>query len=474
MKAKIKELLKLFKLSDLLLLIGFIPFIFFLINGQLLMQQSTGKIEVAFPIWVYFIFFGVTLISWSYYLILEFKEGNKPHKAISFIFLGLILFSIIVIAVQPTRFSSDVICRLVNGNNEKLFPGIEVGDRILVEVTYDIYHYLFFAMYITQILAMLYIGLFIFPKRFSGVTFIRFLTYGFYIFLAILIIYGYITEYNKYIPFLQTLFTGNKESLSVYAVYSFIIHRNAYGMCMLMGIIFSYINHALEKKWWYYLIIGFLFINLFFSWCITGILIAVVLTAIYVIYRLIVTFNEHKKRNLALFITAGSIVVIALGIFGIAYISEGKVFGKIYTLIKSITSGGSTISSRVYIWDNIYQMLHDGWWLIGRGFGMFNVVLLEMNKVNGDVVFPAHSSYMNLLAEGGIVYLFAYLAFIGYLGYVIFKCLKKDVGLTLALSFGVLAFMFYSYIEAIEYLVYVFAFPLLIYYHTLKKQEITE
>ena len=472
--SKIKEFLKLFKLSDLFLAIGFVPFIFFLINGQELMQQSTGKIEVGFPIWIYIIFFVIIMVSWGYYLFFEFKDGYKPKRYVTIIFIFLMFYSMLVVFIQPAHFSKEVICRVTNDANQELFPGIVVGDTVTIEFTYDIYHYLFFAMYVTSIVVFIYIGLFIFPKRFTGVSFIKYLTYGFYIFLLILIISGYIMEYKNYLPFIQSLTSGDKNSVIIYAVKSFIIHRNAYGMCMLMGIIFTCINHALDHKWWYYLILAFLYINLFFSWCITSLMIGALFIGIYVLYRLISTIKEHKKRNTTILISVGGILVIALGLFGLAYVTKGKVLGKLYSIINSVLGGGNTLDFRSYIWDNIFLMLRDGWWIIGRGFGMFNVALLPMNKVNGDIVFPAHSSFMNVLAEGGIIYLFAYMLFTTYLIYIIVQCIKKNPGLTIAMSFGVVAFTIYGLVEAIEYLVYVFAFPLLIYYYSLypeKKKE---
>lgn len=468
---KIKDFLKILKLSDFLFLLGFIPFIFFLVGGKDLMQMSTGTIEVMFPIWVHAILFAISLVAWGYYLLLELKAGYGPKRYISILFIFLIVFSLITIFVQPVHFSQDVVCRLVNPINEGIYPGIVVGDVVTIEFDYDIYHYLYFAMYITLILVFIYIGFFVFPKRFTGVTFIKYLTFGFYIFLAILIISGYITEHDKYVPFINSLLTGDKGAITEYAVFSFIIHRNAYGMCMLMGIIFSIFNHALDKKWWYYLIIGFLYVNMFFSWSISSLAIGFVLIALYVLFRLIFTFKEHKKRNSIILISIGGIAVIGLGLVAIAYLSEGKYLGFIYSIINGVLGGGSTISSRTFIWDNIFLLLRDGWWLIGRGFGMFNVGLMPMNIVNGDPVFPAHSSYLNVLVEGGIVYLFVYLAYLAYLVYIIYKCFKKEPGLTIAISCGVLAFSIYGFVEAIEYLVYTFTFPLLIFYYSLYPEE---
>ena len=52
-------------------------------------------------------------------------------------------------------------------------------------------------------------------------------------------------------------------------------------------------------------------------------------------------------------------------------------------------------------------------------------MLQPMNIVAAEEkVFPTHSAYLGLLAEGGILFLLAYLALLGYSGYVAFKCYK--------------------------------------------------
>ena len=94
-----------------------------------------------------------------------------------------------------------------------------------------------------------------------------------------------------------------------------------------------------------------------------------------------------------------------------------------------------------------------------------------MNTANGDKVFPAHSGFVNVLCEGGIFYLFIYILFLGYCVYVIIKSYKKSPALTLAMSLGVLAFLIYSVIETIEYLVYTFMLPVMILYHVSYLEE---
>ncbi len=126
---------------------------------------------------------------------------------------------------------------------------------------------------------------------------------------------------------------------------------------------------------------------------------------------------------------------------------------------------------RSYIWDNCYQLINGGNWVIGRGFGLINLMLFPMNDVNGDHVFPTHSSFVNMVSEGGIFYLLALLALYVYAGIKIAKVFKKNPNLVLAMTLGVLAFFFYSFIETIHYLVYVFLLPPFIFYEVEKQKE---
>ena len=468
MKSFIKSLE--LRLSDLLLLVGFIPFAIFLIFGQLFMQYVDPNV-VSLPIWAAIICFVIVLGCWGYYLYLEFKRGNAPNRIITYIFAFLILLAVITIAVQPSTVIIDMVVRQVNGTNEALYPGIQVGDIVHLETPISLVHRFYFMMNVFCIGVFIYIGLFVFPKRFTSVLFVKYLGYAVLFFVMTVILFGYFTEYNLYIPFIKTLLGQTDEDPATYAVKSYIIHRNAYGMVMMIGIIFAFINHSIEKKWYYYLFVGFFYVNMVFSYCKTGLLISALLIAFYVLYRLITTYQEHKKRNKILLITFISLGVIALGIVGLSLVTKGKFLGKIYTIIVGAKDSG-TLDMRAYIWDNSFQLLQNGWWLIGRGFGTYNLVLMPMNTANGDMVFPAHSAYVGLLAQGGIFFLLGYIALLGYYFYLVFKCFKKEPGLTITLTFGAIAFIIYSFTEAIQYLVYVFLFPIMILYHT--KYELEE
>ena len=220
---------------------------------------------------------------------------------------------------------------------------------------------------------------------------------------------------------------------------------------------------------------AFFYVNMIFSLWKTALLISALIIVFYIVFRLIATYKEHTKRNKIILITGASVIVLAGLVLGTSYITEGKVFGKIYEAIKSISGGGSTLDSRLYIWDNSFQLIRNGWWLIGRGFGTYNLMLMPMNiATHEDPVFPAHSAYVGLLAEGGILYLLAYICLLGYVVYVTIKCFKKNPGLTVAMALGILSFVLYSFIEAIQYFVYVLIFPMMVLYQTSKEKKAEE
>ena len=455
--------------SDLFLLLGFLPFAIFLIFGQLFMQFQNPN-DVALPQWAMIVCLVVMIGCWGYYLYLEvYLSKEKYNLYIAGAFLFLLLLNIITIAIQPRFAVENVIIRDASEEHKEL---IGTTTQALLYVS-DIHKFIFSCELIGAI-SFIYIGLFVFPRRFTSLSFIKYLGYALFVFLLVLIIYGYIADFDKYVAFFKHVLNIDRTDPDIYhkTVVSFIIHRNAYGMCMMLGIIFAFINHSIEKKWLYYLFAGFFFVNMIFSLCKTGLIISALIIVLYIFYRLIATFKENKKRNLILLVCFSGIALILIGVIGLSYVTEGKVFGSLYNAIKDLVGGGQSLDYRSFIWDNSFQLIRNGYWLIGRGFGTFNLMLQPMNIAShGEKVFPSHSAYLGLLAEGGILFLLAYIALLGYSAYIAYKCYKKNPELTLTFSLGAISFILYSFIETIHYLVYVFLFPIMVLYHTAVKED---
>ena len=202
------------------------------------------------------------------------------------------------------------------------------------------------------------------------------------------------------------------------------------------------------------------------SYCKTALIISALMIVAYLAFRLYKTYKEHEKRNKIIIITLLSLLGLGLLLTAASYISQGKILAPIYKIILSVTESKS-LDTRSYIWDNTFQLLKGGWWIIGRGFGTYNEALFLMNIVNGDDVCPSHSSYNALLGAGGIIYLFGFIALLGYWGYLSIKCFKKQPLTTLPLTFGALAFLMYSITEGVHFLVCTFFFPIFILHHIL-------
>lgn len=468
---KLPTFKELFKLSDLFFLIGFLPFAVIIIIGQVYMQITDPDV-IGFPLWVSIPCLVIMVGGWGVYLYLElFKKKDDKQKfnlVVGGICAFLILLNIIIILVQPKVITETVIIRFSKDHPEL------VGTTSDAIIPVSAIHKFMFIAEIIGVIMFVYIGLFIFPKRIKSVIFIKYLGFALFLFLTVLIIYGYIADFDKYVAFFKHVFLNDRTDPDIYhkCVTSFIINRNAYGMCMMLGIIFAFIVHSIHRKWFYYLVAGFCFVNMIFSLCKTGIIISVIIMLVYVGYRLITTFKEHKKRNLIILISFGSVALAIFTVIAASIISKGKFLSPIYSLYDELVRGGSSLDARTYIWDNTYQLLRDGNWLIGRGFGIINLALQPMNIISHEEkVFPTHSAYLSLVGEGGILFLLAYLALLVYSGYVIVKCFKKQPGLTLAMSLGVVSFVLYSFIETIHYLVYIFLFPIMVLYFSLQKEE---
>ena len=460
-----------FRLSDLFALLGLIPFAFFLGFGQEFMQKP-DPLVVGFPMWAIIVCLILMLAFWGYYLYLElFKKSDKFQRYVGFALLFICLINIVAILVQPKTVVEYVFIRYSEDAPET------VGQIFKMSVDVSDMHRLIFIGEIIGTCLCIYIGIFVFPKRFKSLAFLKYLGYALFIFLFILIIYGYIADFEKYVQFFKHILNIDGERArdpDIYhkTVISFIIHRNAYGMMMMVGIIFTCINHSLEHKWWYYLLAGFFYVNMIFSLCKSGLIISLLTFLIYVIYRLVVTFKENRKRNLTIIVIGGGLILLVIGLAGLSIITKGKVLGFVYNAYESLFRGGESYDFRLFIWDNTYQLLRNGWWLIGRGFGTMNLMLEQMNIAShNEYVFPTHSAYLGLLAEGGILYLLAYIVLLGYVSYCAYKCFKKNPGLTLTMCLGIISFVLYSFIETIHYFVYIFIFPLMVLYQTSCKQE---
>ena len=455
--------------SDLFLAFGFLFFIPFAAFSWKFMVTSDPS-QVFFNNRMIITCFSISLICWIIYFILEAKNGRLKNNIFTWLFVFFTIESLVSVLVQPTDSIIDVLVRKVSKVNESIYPGINVGDLITISTSISLTHRLFFASASVLIPTIIFIILFVLPKRITNMHFLSVIGVIVLVFILFTSIYSFAVEHEKYALFVKYLSQGNIDGMYSASIYSFLVHRVPYGACLMMGLMFALVNHAFSRKWYWLLGVVYCFVNMIFTWCKTGIAITFIVLNIYYIYNLILTFKKHVKRNIIL---SAIYLLVLSGILTpvlITLISRGEKLGPLHILLESFVDQG-TILSRTYIWANIRQRLSGGWLVIGRGFGIHNYVLYPMNLVNGDDVCPSHSSYYAVLGAGGLIQL------IGYLGMMVlylifaFKCFRKDKLASFGLFIPFLAFFLYSFTEGVNYLVVVFMFPIILFYNLIKKES---
>ena len=456
-------------LSDLFLIFGFLFFIPFAAFSWKFMVTS-DPLQIPFNNRMIITCFLISAICWGIYFVFEAKKGRLKNNVFTWLFVFFTIASLVSVLIQPTDTIVNVLVRKITKLNEKLYPSIEVGNIITISTNISFTHRLFFACASVLIPTIVFIILFVLPKRITNIRFLSVVGIIVLLFILIVTIYSYASEKDKYVPFVRALINGNIDEMYAIGICSFLVQRVPYGACLMLGLMFALVNHAFTRKWYWLVGVVYCFINMIFTWCKTGLAITFLILNLYVIYNLVFTFKKHLIRNIILssiyfIVIAGSLTPVLISV-----ISRGEMLNPLYNLLSSFTEK-KTILSRTYIWANIRQRLSGGWLVIGRGFGIHNYVLYPMNLVNGDDVCPSHSSYYAVLGAGGLIQL------IGYLGMMVlylifaFKCFRKDKLVSFGLFIPFLAFFLYSFTEGVNYLVVVFMFPIILFYNLIKKES---
>ena len=422
------------------------------------------------PLWVSILMLVLMVGFLAVYFYIEvYRTKDKINPIIAFIFFGLILLNIVAISVEPLSSSVNTFFRVS-------YSGHEVGDPVSINLIINPDDKAFFIAEIIAILSFAYIAVFIFPRRLKSFQLVAFGIICFFVALVSMLIYSYVTEGSHYINFFKYFFGGHTE-LDVYTdctVKSYVPHRNGLAMFYLLSIIFCLVLHSYTKKKYYYFGVAFLYLNMIFTISKASLLFTTLLIIAYFIYRMIVTFKDNKKRNIISLSSVGGLLLIGALLFVVSIVSEGKVLGKLYSLYQTLFEGGRTIDTRNFIWDNVNNLLSNGWWLLGRGHGIFNLFLRPINETTHQdmFVFGAHSSIYEILGEGGLLFLLGYFVLVSYIVYILIKLFKKNFDMSFILSLGFVTFFSYSFIETTHYILYVFMLMVMIVHH-LDKKELT-
>ena len=430
--------------SDLAILIGFGIFVVFASYGQLFMYHQDPN-NVPFSLTVAIILFVIGFLAFCFVIGEGYFRKELPALPLSLFFLLIILVGLVATTTQPHTYIYD----------ESHTIMIEAMNKTV------------FAFEFILMMMFIYCGFFIYSKRFPNFKFLIVLCYIAFIFAFVVAIYSYIAEGASISNYFQVLF-GYKEG-EMTPIASFLIHPNSVGMVMLLAILMAFIANSIKRHWWYYLFILFFFTNILFTHCRGSLFLSVLLIPLYVYYRLFTAHkNDMKMRNIYLIVFSSVIALFFLFVV-IVLAGNGEYLPHLYKAASMITNTGSLVS-RLDIYETCFSILNNGGWLIGKGFGTFNLILSDL-KAYTNYVLPTHNAVIAMLAEGGIVFTIAYFALLIYTAIFFIRSYRENKQITFAIGVGITAFFIYSIVETIQYIMYFFIFLLLMAYQILDKQN---
>ena len=236
----------------------------------------------------------------------------------------------------------------------------------------------------------------------------------------ILILYSLIFEFKNYINFVKCLIERDADGVFLSSPKSVFPNKNSFAFILFLNIVASLLLHHYKRYKLCFANIILSYILIIFTICKTIIILSLVLVLAYVIYRLVVTFKDFKKRNIIIICIIGGVLLLAAAIVLLIPLLRESVFDMFFNI------GDRTIEVRQYIWSNAVLVLNGSGWFIGRGFGTFNALITVYNHSDpgGGEGFTtnAHNGYLELIGEAGILYLV--LAILGQ-AYLVYKCVKR-------------------------------------------------
>lgn len=355
------------------------------------------------------------------------KKHNKENLNLPFIIIlsSLFIMFAIVIFLFPEQKEFTVL--------EELGDYHPSSSTFIYELSLNDKVYFILMAFISCLMSYIYIVLL--PKKYYFTRIINPIYYTALVFMTVVMVYSYITEFNMYLEFPKNLF--NLGVAGYPKPRSFFLNSNNLGFLYLAMICFTLLVHHQHPRWWYYMIAGILLANSLTVVSKTNFALSVFIFAAYFIGRFFATFKEQKKMN----IIAGSIItsifvalVISVSVSSIFRNEYYLFFERIYlTTFKFDESHFSTFTGRTYLWEMVIDILNQTSWVVGAGHGVFNTLFLEYCSMywGEHATTMPHNGFMQLLGEGGIIYLIAFFAFIGYVIYKLVRIQKTHKGLAI-------------------------------------------
>lgn len=258
---------------------------------------------------------------------------------------------------------------------------------------------------------------------------------------TVFIIISYIKFGNRYFLLYQHLIDGELYHASIPSIFQ---TKNEYALVLYVGLLSGILIHQYYKKWFIFVPIIYMYINIIHSLSKSMIIIGLLTILIYLFLLFAFSYKDNKKRNLTL-----------LAIFGGAFFTVGLTavivllsLNKFDDFLKTIylVKGNDTFITRQAIWNKAIAINNSKYWIFGSGHGLYGETMhacnqLDYTSIEATARYSAHNAFLQYIGEGGLFFLVAEILLLAYSLFCGIKHFKENQ-LFISLSFLVLALFF--------------------------------
>ncbi len=404
-----------------------------------------------------------------YAIVGSYAFGAEPMKALPsafvialasvgfVVFIILICFNIFNNEYRPNYIIATIFFVLFIINAITIFyfksPQIltvKTTEETITQIYYtlDIATKLKFIAQFAVVLMVMFLIADVFPKIFKGVDLLYLLTFFTIIFAIYLTVYSLMNETEFYTNYIQNLFIQDGTGYHAKAIFP---NKNSYSIVLFAGMMGSLFLHNRSHKFYWFIPATYLFLFIMISFCKTLIIVAPLFYGFYLLFRFFLSFKEHKIRNL---ITLGVFIVAFAVLFLFMHqlnVIHPGIIKKLYVVIFKNSESYSSIDSRENIWISSYYLISHFNIFFGVGFNVYGDILFEFmfsETTDAWQHLYAHNTIIEILGDGGLIFLSAYLFLLGFIIYASIKIFKKYKTLSMFALISIVAMLSISLVES--------------------------
>lgn len=388
-----------------------------------------------FTILEYALLFAGILAILIFYFYNEYKYNGLKLKWISAVILLVIVISASLGIFLTPEIQYFEAVEIIN----------EVEIAVIKEYSTSVIDKLKSFLFVIIAAAGVYIQVIILPKMASFKRYALFLMYVIVAVSVISAIVSYFMDFESYVHLYYHGLVGYRFPQS------FVFNRNMYALMLLLGMLALYVIISYNPKWYNYVFLIFIFINIFFTFSKAAFGIAFITFIVHFVFRMIATFKKNKIRNIIYLVLIGFVGIFGILLIPFPFFMEVKLFNEARRFILEyyIELGIGSYDARNEIWRNVLTLSNGKYLLFGRGLILFGKTLYFYNMQVSDVGETAfsHNGFLEILGQWGLVGLIPYcLGVLAIFIIDIYVAVKNyKVGIPALIIFG--AFLGYTMVE---------------------------